>query len=128
MFALLVILLSCRLIAQQAPPAAPATAAAKEGTPERPQDVLPPLPGDAHIDQTMQFGGRALKYTVTVGTVPVYGTDGKKTGEVVFTAYTMEGPDRPVTFALNGGPGAASVYLNFGAIGPKRVPFGDEGQ
>jgi carboxypeptidase C (cathepsin A) len=32
-----------------------------------------------------------------------------------------------VTFALNGGPGAASVYLNLGAIGPKHVKFGDEG-
>ena len=32
-----------------------------------------------------------------------------------------------MTFALNGGPGAASVYLNLGAIGPKRVKFGDEG-
>ena len=32
-----------------------------------------------------------------------------------------------MTFALNGGPGAASVYLDFGAIGPKRVAFGDQG-
>ena len=39
----------------------------------------------------------------------------------------MEGKDRPVTFAMNGGPGASSVYLNLGAIGPKRVAFGDEG-
>jgi len=46
---------------------------------------------------------------------------------VVYTAYTMEGDSRPVTFALNGGPGAASVYLNLGAIGPKHVRFGDEG-
>ena len=46
---------------------------------------------------------------------------------MVFTAYTVEGQDRPVTFALNGGPGAASVYLNLGAIGPKRIKFGDEG-
>jgi len=28
---------------------------------------------------------------------------------------------------LNGGPGASSVYLNLGAIGPKRVQFGAEG-
>ena len=41
--------------------------------------------------------------------------------------YTVEGQDRPVTFALNGGPGAASVYLNFGAIGPKHLEFGMEG-
>ncbi len=32
-----------------------------------------------------------------------------------------------MTFALNGGPGAASVYLNLGAIGPKHVKFGDQG-
>ena len=32
-----------------------------------------------------------------------------------------------MTFALNGGPGAASVYLDLGAIGPKRVQFGAEG-
>ncbi len=76
----------------------------------------------------MQLGGRALSYTATVGTIPVYGTDNKKTGEVVFTSYTIDGPDRPVTFAMNGGPGASSVYLNFGAFGPKRAAFGDEGQ
>src|SRR5213078_1292898 len=49
---------------------------------------------------------------------------GKKIADVVFTAYILDGPknpDRPVTFAFNGGPGAASVYLNLGAIGPKRV-------
>jgi len=32
-----------------------------------------------------------------------------------------------VTFAFNGGPGASSVYLNFGAIGPKKINFGDQG-
>ena len=47
--------------------------------------------------------------------------DGKTAGEVVVTAYTVEGDNRPVTFAFNGGPGASSVYLNFGAIGPKHL-------
>jgi len=95
---------------------------------EKSQEALPPLPSDAHVDQTMQLGGRTLKYIATVGTIPVYSADGsKKTGEVVFTSYVMEGVDRPVTFAFNGGPGAASVYLNLGAIGPKHVAFGDQG-
>ena len=75
---------------------------------------------------------RPLKYTATVGTLPVKAADGKSTGEVVFTSYIVDGapnqPARPVTFAFNGGPGAASVYLNLGAIGPKRVNFGAEGQ
>ena len=75
------------------------------------------------------FNSKASRchYTVTVGTLPV-NDNGKKIGEVVFTAYTMEGQDRPVTFALNGGPGAASVFLNFGAIGPKHLEFGDGGR
>jgi carboxypeptidase C (cathepsin A) len=30
---------------------------------------------------------------------------------------------RPVTFLFNGGPGAASAYLNIGAIGPWRLPL-----
>ena len=45
---------------------------------------LPPLPADAHADQSIQLGGRALKYTATVGTIPVYSADGsKKTAEVL---------------------------------------------
>ncbi len=88
---------------------------------------LPPLPADADVTQTTQVDGKTLRYTVTVGSLPVHDAKGKKTGEVVFTAYTMPGKDRPVTFALNGGPGASSVYLNLGAIGPKKVAFGGEG-
>lgn len=86
-----------------------------------------PLPPDAHVQQSIQLDGKTLHYTVTVGTLPVKNKENKTAGEVVYTAYTMEGKDRPVTFAMNGGPGASSVYLNFGAIGPKRVAFGSEG-
>ena len=88
---------------------------------------LPPFPADAHVSQSAQIDGRTLKYTATVGSLPVRDEKGNVIGEVVFTAYTMPGANRPVTFALNGGPGASSVYLNFGAIGPKRVNFGVEG-
>ncbi len=105
-----------------APPPGPAPADAKNKLP----DQLTALPADAHITQTIQLDGKPLHYTVTVGTLPV-ADNNKKMAEVVFTAYTVEGPDRPVTFALNGGPGAASVFLNFGAIGPKRLAFGEEG-
>jgi carboxypeptidase C (cathepsin A) len=88
---------------------------------------LPPLPADAHAPQSIVLDGKALHYTVTVGAVPVRDSDGKTAGQVVVTAYTMEGENRPVTFALNGGPGASSVYLNFGAIGPKHLQVGNEG-
>lgn len=96
---------------------------------EKPADklALPPLPADAHVQQSMQLDGKTLRYTVTVGALPVRDKDGKISGEVVLTAYTMEGGNRPVTFAMNGGPGASSVYLNFGAIGPKDLQVGNEG-
>lgn len=104
----------------------PQTAAKDAAKDSKPRPVLPPLPADAHVEQNITVGGKLLKYTVTVGTLPVRNADGKVAGQVVFTAYTVPGADRPVTFAINGGPGAASVYLNFGAIGPKRVPFGED--
>ncbi len=88
---------------------------------------LPPLPPEAHAAQSIQIDGKTLHYTVTVGALPTRDSDGKVAGEVVVTAYTVEGANRPVTFAFNGGPGASSVYLNFGAIGPKHLNAGNEG-
>lgn len=95
---------------------------------DKDKNTLPPLPADAHVDQTIELNGKTLHYTATVGALPTRDGDGKTAGQVVVTAYTMAGADRPVTFALNGGPGAASVYLNFGAIGPKHLEgAGNEG-
>jgi carboxypeptidase C (cathepsin A) len=94
---------------------------------ESDKPAFTPFPADAHIRQSTHVAGKSLSYTVTVGSLPVKDAKGKTTGEVVFTAYTVDGKDRPVTFALNGGPGASSVYLNLGAIGPKTVRFGADG-
>jgi carboxypeptidase C (cathepsin A) len=88
---------------------------------------LPPFPADAHKAQSIVIDGHTLKYTVTVGWLPVRDDKGKTIAQIVYTAYIVPGRNRPVTFALNGGPGASSVYLNFGAIGPKKVDFGVEG-
>ena len=88
---------------------------------------LPPFPADKSVAQTMTLGGRVLKYQATVGSLPVLDEKGKTIASVMFTDYTIPGRDRPVTFALNGGPGASSVYLNLGALGPKRVQFGGVG-
>jgi carboxypeptidase C (cathepsin A) len=90
---------------------------------------LPPLPADASIKQTARGARGTLNYTATIGSLPVRDDKGKKIADVVFTSYVLADQDvttRPVTFAFNGGPGAASVYLNLGAIGPKHVPFGAE--
>jgi carboxypeptidase C (cathepsin A) len=46
-------------------------------------------------------------------------------------AYTLDrggapAAKRPLTFSFNGGPGAASVWLHMGALGPKRVRMRDD--
>lgn len=88
---------------------------------------LPPLPPEKSIQQTMELNGKTLHYTVTVGAFPIRDKANKVVGQVVVTSYTMPGENRPVTFAINGGPGGSSVYLNFGAIGPKHLQFGNAG-
>jgi carboxypeptidase C (cathepsin A) len=114
------------------PAAAASKTAVTDKTPANKPDAdnteLPPLPPEAHAQQSIELDGKKLQYTVTVGALPVRDKDGKVAGEVAVTAYTMPGNDRPVTFALNGGPGASSVFLNFGAIGPKHLQgAGNEG-
>ncbi len=114
--------------AQADKPAAAADKSAADKTPSaNDKTALPPLPAEAHTQQSIQMDGKTLKYTVTVGALPTRDKDGKVAGDVVVTAYTVEGDNRPVTFAVNGGPGASSVYLNFGAIGPKHLQVGNEG-
>ncbi len=113
----------------------PGALLAPAGTPKQPTkpDTLPDtLPADKSIPQTVTVNGKTIHYTATVGTVALKAKDGKTTGEVMYTAYTVDPPkgqpsNRPVTFAFNGGPGASSVYLNLGAIGPKHVPFANQG-
>ncbi len=97
-----------------------------DAKPDAPADVAA-LPADASVRQSIRVDGRTLDYTATVGTLPVRDEQGKTVANVTYVAYTAPGANRPVTFALNGGPGASSVYLNFGAIGPKVVAFGKEG-
>lgn len=105
----------------------PADKAASDKS-DKPDKSLPPLPPDAHTQQSIELNGKTLRYTVTVGTLVARDKEGKEAGQVVYTAYTVEGANRPVTFAFNGGPGASSVYLNFGAIGPKHLAnVGNEG-
>jgi carboxypeptidase C (cathepsin A) len=113
-------IVSTHTLAAEKPPAAPKSTAEEL--------TLPPLPDDKTIHQRIQLNGKTLSYDATVGKIPVRDAKGKIIAEVVYTAYTVPGAaDRPVTFAFNGGPGAASVYLNMGAIGPKHLQFGDQG-
>ena len=65
-------------------------------------------------------------YVATAGTLDLFGQDGNRNAKIFYTAYTLKGATadkRPLTFAFNGGPGAASVYLHLGVAGPKIAAF-----
>jgi carboxypeptidase C (cathepsin A) len=78
----------------------------------------------------MLVRGRELTYTATAGFLPVRDESGKLQAKVFYTSY-MKNPivgGRPITFAFNGGPGAASLWLHMGALGHRRVLLADEGK
>lgn len=89
------------------------------------------LPARISVTQSITLNGKRLEYQVTAGSIVLRNDAGEPQAEVAYIAYTLPGEPankRPITFAFNGGPGAASAYLNFGAIGPRRISFGNNGE
>src|SRR5688500_825301 len=103
----------------------PGTAGTEQA--EQRRGVLRLLPADAISDQEIDVGGSKLAYTATAGTLPLYDQSGERSAAIFYTAYVAKRADtasRPITFAFNGGPGAASVFLHLGLVGPKIIDFG----
>jgi len=90
------------------------------------------LPPDSTTKHTIMLPGRTLAFTATAGSIRLLDAKGEPQADIAYTAYQLDGADaatRPVTFLFNGGPGAASAYLQLGAAGPWRLPLsGDAGQ
>jgi carboxypeptidase C (cathepsin A) len=90
-------------------------------------------PNEEKISQTphvVRLDGREVRYTATVGTLPIRLDDGAVAARMFFVAYTKDGEDtktRPVSFLYNGGPGSASVWLHMGSFAPKRARMAAEG-
>jgi len=80
---------------------------------------------------TVTVNGKPLRYTATAGYISLTDESGKPTAHVFYTSYIADWDhdraSRPLTFAFNGGPGAASVWLHMSALGPKRFILSDEG-
>jgi carboxypeptidase C (cathepsin A) len=84
---------------------------------------------------SIKIADKTLKYTVKTGNFLMKDEKtGKFEAAIFFMAYTLDNKDgktdpahRPITFAFNGGPGSASLWLHMGALGPKRVKMSDEG-
>ena len=77
-------------------------------------------------------GGRELSYTATAGFLTVLNDAGEPEAQIFYVSYTAGSPNpdrkRPLIFFLNGGPGAASIWLHLGAAGPRRVMMLDDGR
>jgi carboxypeptidase C (cathepsin A) len=87
------------------------------------------LPADSTTKQTVALPGRTLAFTATAGSIHLFNDKGEPQADIAYTAYQLDGADphsRPVTFFFNGGPGAASAYLQLGATGPWRLPIGGD--
>jgi carboxypeptidase C (cathepsin A) len=113
-------------ITEQKGPAEPS--ADKDKGKEEHFDMTETAPVVTHHQITVE--GKLLKYTATAGRLPIKRGDGKIEAEMFYVAYTLDGQDparRPVTFAFNGGPGSASIWLHMGALGPRRVVLQSDG-
>ena len=84
------------------------------------------LPDDSTISFTVDLAGRTLPIKATAGSIKLANASGTPQAEIGTIAYVLDGADvatRPVTFAINGGPGASSAWLHLGALGPWRLPM-----
>jgi carboxypeptidase C (cathepsin A) len=107
--------------------AAPADAAGKPKKKSAAADV----PETSVTNHTISVDGTELKYSATAGYVPLKSDEGKTKARMFYVAYEKKDADaaeRPVTFCFNGGPGASSIWLHMAALGPRYVPFPDQGR
>ena len=139
------LLLAAACLSPLAAEPAPSPADSKSG------DEKTPKPDHVSVtEHSITVNGQVLKYKATAGYLTLSdeneGKDDKSDSDtghpapsaapgqpdaekpkarIFFIAYTREdaGPvsTRPLTFAFNGGPGAASVWLHLGELGPRRV-------
>jgi len=85
---------------------------------------------DATTRHVLEVGDQHLAYTATAGTLPIFDESRPPQAKMFYVDYVGQEADatsRPITFVLNGGPGAAAVYLHLGALGPQRLAFNADG-
>jgi carboxypeptidase C (cathepsin A) len=111
----------------------PAAAQRERGpAPSTPASTTPaaqmprPMPAESVTHHTIELPGRTLHITATTGAIRLTDDKGAPQADLVTTAFTLDGADpatRPVTLAVNGGPGAATAWMQLGLLGPWRLPM-----
>jgi carboxypeptidase C (cathepsin A) len=83
----------------------------------------------AVTSHSLTIGGSAVAYTATAGHLtaqaPLSSAAEATMFYVAYTAPGPAGPNRPVVYFYNGGPGSASIWLHLGSFAPRRVVTND---
>lgn len=98
-----------------------AIAASAAGADDKPAASAPELPARVETRHTIALADRPLDYRAVAETIGLTDQRGKPVASVYTVSYLADAPPapRPVAFVFNGGPGAASVFLHLGALGPR---------
>ena len=131
-FAALVLCIGASFAYAQQPAGEKPSEKGSDKTSEKPkEEKKPPEDKTVQTKHSVRISGQEIKYTATAGTIVMKLEDGTPKASVFFVAYTKDDANdaakRPITFAFNGGPGAGSLWLHVGALGPRRVEMGDAG-
>ena len=74
---------------------------------------------------TVILAGTPIAYTATAGHLsaraPVSGAPEASMFYVAYTVPALAGPNRPIVYFYNGGPGSATVWLHLGSFAPRRI-------
>lgn len=100
----------------------------------KPAATTPPVvhPRAVSTHHSVMIDGASVAYTATAGTLILHDQKGEPTAKMFYIAYTQDGisnaATRPLTFAYNGGPGFASVLVDFGGFGPRKIEWPQPGK
>ncbi len=99
---------------------------------EKPNGELPARVATHHTMtlNAMGLNEHRLDYEAVAETLPVTDGKGNTTASIFTVSYLTDGENgsaRPVSFVFNGGPGAASVFLHLGALGPQILQTPENG-
>ena len=99
---------------------------------QKPTTPPNPLPAAVTTEHTLQLPDRTLHFKATAGAIRLSNAEnGSPLADISYVYFQLEDTEpskRPVTFAINGGPGAGSAWLDLGALGPWHLSLTGDGR
>jgi len=108
----------------------PAQQAKKKNQAPKAIPLVESVPENSSTKHTLQLDGKTIEYTATAGQMPIKNRNGEVEAYIFYIAYTLDKKNaatRPLTFAFNGGPGSASIWVHMGGMGPRIARLLDNG-